>query len=265
MICQICGARTKNFLKKSFSVPFNFEADYRKCCDCGLVFSATHREMSESERDELNSAYHARHVGETNPNDPNWLSRVTSQANSICSAASSGLIDIDADWLDFGSGTGELSSRVNVQSGKRMSKFEPYGETNERDFRHVDDIPRNHFALTVSTAVFEHLNFRNEWDNIHETVSEIGAMAVHTLVCEDVPRDPTWFYYLPVHSTFFSNKSMSLLHRQWGYSCSVYDVDARLWFWFKRSPDSIHKLVKGADNSKSGNFLFARGFLDYWK
>ncbi len=266
MHCPICAATTEPFLRKAFDVPFAFEAAYRKCGNCGFVVSETHHEMSPAERDHLNSAYHARHSGENNPNDPNWLQRIEAQAATICRAARGGLIDVEGDWLDYGSGSGRLSRLIADDIGKMPRKFDAYPDLFDVDFTSIDQIPPRSFSLTINSAVFEHLVAREEWDSVDQTVAPLGTLALHTLVREEIPRDPSWFYYLPVHSAFFTNKAMSLLSAQWGYTCSVYDVASRLWLWFKRPAAEIAERTARINQAEQHErFLFKEGFLDYWK
>lgn len=266
MRCQVCNGETQYFLSKKFSVPKSFEVQYRKCGVCGVVFSATHQEMSESERDNLNHEYHSQYSGENNPNDRNWLARTHSQAEIICAAARTHLIDIKSEWLDYGAGSGKLSALIYDRCKKRIKKFDKYGEFYDVDYCKIDDVPKKIFGFTVSAAVFEHLNFRYEWDSINDTVSPEGVLGLHTLVCEEIPADPDWFYYLPVHSTFFTNKSMAMLHAQWGYACSTYDVKSRLWFWFRKSARDVAGLIrKGRSSGEVRQLLLEKGFLAYWK
>jgi hypothetical protein len=90
-------------------------------------------------------------------------------------------------------------------------------------------------------------------------------MALHTLAMEEIPQDPDWFYLLPVHSTFYTNKSMQLLFEQWGYQASIYNVNARMWFWFKSKPD-IEETIRYANNRTSDpSYIFMNKFIDYWK
>jgi hypothetical protein len=97
-------------------------------------------------------------------------------------------------------------------------------------------------------------------------VSKDGVLGIHTLVCEEVPRDPDWFYLLPVHCTFHTNRSMEILFRQWGYRCSVYSASAQLWFWFKNGPGEVEAAVRRANRrANAPSYVFKLGFVDYWK
>jgi hypothetical protein len=59
---------------------------------------------------------------------------------------------------------------------------------------------------------------------------------------------------------------MEILFRQWGYTYSVYNVDAQLWLWFKNDPQDVEAAI-GRANLRAGclHYVFKRGFVDYWK
>jgi hypothetical protein len=59
---------------------------------------------------------------------------------------------------------------------------------------------------------------------------------------------------------------MEILFHQWGYTCSVYNVDAQLWLWFKRGPQEVEAAIERANRRAGGlTYIFKRGFVDYWK
>ncbi len=146
-----------------------------------------------------------------------------------------------------------------------MCKFDRY-EQNTNGYLHEHDLKKGGFDFVVTTSVFEHLTRREHFDEINALVSADGVMGLHTMVRESIPPDPTWFYLLPVRCAFHTNKSMSILFEQWGYQCSIYHVEARIWFWFKSDPDQIEEIVCNANKRPHAPlYLFKRGFLDYWK
>jgi hypothetical protein len=122
------------------------------------------------------------------------------------------------------------------------------------------------FDFVITTAVFEHLTLREQFDYVEALLSENGVLGLHTLVCENVPADPTWFYLLPVHCAFHTNRSMEILFRQWGYACSVYNVAAETWLWFKNDSQEVEAVIGWANLRADGpHYVFKRGFVDYWK
>jgi hypothetical protein len=123
------------------------------------------------------------------------------------------------------------------------------------------------FDFVLTTSVFEHIIKRQDLDNIAALVTRNGVMGLHTLVCENIPEDPNWFYLLPVHCAFHTNKSMSLLLQQWGFKSSIYNVEARLWLFFRNSSDEIQTMINQANNRENSKpvYIYKHGFVDYWK
>jgi hypothetical protein len=115
-----------------------------------------------------------------------------------------------------------------------------------------------------NTSIFEHIRNRETLNSINDLVAEDGILAIHTLVTEVIPQDPNWFYLLPVHCSFFTNKSMQILFDGWGYKASIYHVPSRMWFWFKKRSNFLNDLFNsGLLNSQEG-FYFKQGFMNYW-
>ena len=99
---------------------------------------------------------------------------------------------------------------------------------------------------------------------IVDLVADAGVMAVHTLVRESIPPDPSWFYLLPVHCSFFTNKSMQILFDKWGFESSIYHIESRMWFWFRQDSDRIGSMLE-KEGWKLGEVYFKKAFMDYWK
>jgi hypothetical protein len=263
--CMICGGVSRRFFAKTFSSLGLSSVEYFRCIDCGFVHSETHALMSDEEWGLLNESYHLSYQNlEHNPDDPRWLARIDAQARFIADCADIGLIPQDRPWLDYAAGGGQLSYAVGRTSDYRLFNFDRFMPCPEPTLR---DLPaRKEFDFVISTSVFEHLRNRRDLDEVDSLVSDSGVMGLHTLVREHVPNDPDWFYLLPVHCAFFSNKSMATLFQQWGYQSSMYDVESRLWLFFKRPYEEILPIVDSA-NKRPGRatLLFQKGFLDYWK
>ena len=264
MSCLICNQPTQYFFHKNFdNYSLLGRVDYHKCSNCGFVHSETHRLLSEQEWSELNHAYHIGYQGsDENTDDPRWLERLQAQAYVLADAADLGLIAIDGDWLDYACGDGKLSALL--KSKKNLLKYDKFMQLS--DYLNTAQLNQVHFDLVITTSVFEHLIQRQHFDAIHSLVSEKGVMGLHTLVCENIPCDPNWFYLLPVHCAFHTNKSMALLIEQWGYVESIYNVDARLWLLFKPNTLDVERVVEAANKrANTPHYVYKKGFVDYWK
>ena len=264
MRCEICGGRCAYDFSKPFNACGLTTVDYWRCDACGFVLSRTHAEMSQQEWQDLNFLCHARYQGsEGNALDPRWMTRMDAQARSLTGMAGAQLLHADQRWLDYGCGDGALSNRL-AATGLKLEKYDRYMATSG-DYLKDGDLRPGAFDFVISTAVFEHLSRREQWDEINALVSPTGALGVCTLVAETVPRDPSWFYLEPPHCAFFSNAAMTRLFDDWGYRASVYDVAASLWVWFRDDPAVVEDRVAHLNRTATAPLLFRRGFLDYWK
>jgi len=274
MKCMICNTQLHFYFSKRFDNFIINEAEYFRCGHCGFVFSKTHAEMTGEDWGKLNLTYHASFQGkETNTDDPSWLSRLAEQAHVINDVQSLGILQGGNPWLDYGCGDGKLSEILTRKYNLILNIYDKYMDPydNKQRFpRFLQDkelIP-GRFNFVINTSVFEHFRKRHELDQLETLVSNDGVFGIHTVVCENIPQDESWFYLLPVHCAFFTNKSMELLFQQWGYNFSLYNVNARLWLWFKDKSRSriIKEYVENANKRIKGPFyIYKNGFVDYWK
>jgi hypothetical protein len=243
------------------------EVDYSRCGSCGFVMSKTHVDLSDRVWEKVNNQFHASYHG-TNfcPEDSHWVMRLTKQAQVIADLATIGLLRLDLPWVDFGCGDGKLSNMLRDKYSLELLKFDRFEK--KGGYISEDTLNRTLFAFAITTSVFEHLRDRKHLDEIASLVADDGVMGIHTLVAEEIPCASEWFYLLPVHCAFYTNKSMQLLFDQWGYTASIYHVESRLWFWFKADADQVENIIASA-NARFGYdnlfYYFKRGFMDYWK
>lgn len=255
------------YFHKSFSDPRLGNVEYWQCAHCGFVLSKTHADLSDREWANINETFHkAYHGTESCPEDAHWVQRLGIQAAVIADLKGIGLIPVNQPWLDYGCGDGKLSDILRNKYGLKMLKFDH--EKGNSQYLSEHELLRSSYGFVITTSVLEHLRNRKALDAIEALIAPDGMMGIHTLVAEKVPAAADWFYLLPVHCAFHTNKSMQLLFDQWGYASSIYHVDARLWIWFKTSPALVEKIVKEA-NARPGrekfSYHFRQGFMDYWK
>jgi hypothetical protein len=266
MKCVICENKMSFFFSKKFNSFGLKTVDYWRCDNCGFCMSKTHADMTDTEWQVLNYEYHATYQGaECNTDDPLWIERLETQATVLNDAAEIGFLNENGRWLDYACGDGKLSELLKVKN-RSLLKYDRY-MPNSADYLDDNAINNKSFDFVITTSVFEHFTLRKQFDSVETLVSDSGVLGLHTLVCENIPCDSSWFYLLPVHCAFHTNKSMSLLFEQWGYISSVYNVEARLWFWFKQNnSEEIEKLVEFANKrTNKPNYIFKNGFVDYWK
>lgn len=265
MTCEICGGATRFYFRKTFNV-FNLgDVDYWRCDACGFVLSRTHAEMSPAAWDELNRLCHETYQGqEANALDPRWKSRLAAQALSLSELAGAGLLNPEGRWVDYGCGDGALSALAARDHGLRLLKHDAYMAAGD-DYLPTAAMTPGSFDFVISTSVFEHLTRRKDWDAVEALVAPAGAFGVHTLVADEVPQDPSWFYLQAPHCAFFTNAAMSRLFDDWGYRCSIYNVASSLWVWFRDDPEEVRAKVEALNAVAATPYPFKAGFLDYWK
>jgi len=265
MRCEICGGSCRFDFTKRFDSFGLTDVQYWRCEDCGFVLSRTHAEMSPKDWMELNERCHATYQGhDENLLDPRWKSRMAAQARAIAELSGCGLLDPQGRWVDFGCGDGSLSDLLAADYRLGLPKYDKYMARDASYLSHQDLQPAA-FDFVITSSVFEHLTRREQWDGIEALVCPAGAFGVATLVADRVPSDPDWFYLEPPHCAFFSNAAMDRLFKDWGYRCSIYDVAARLWIWFRSDPRAVSTKVDQLNGAGLGPYLFREGFLDYWK
>lgn len=263
MKCIICNSDMKFYFTKTFNTYGLGDVDYWKCVNCGFCASKTHYEMTDKEWRNLNNSFHEdSHSSEENPYNRNQ--RYFKQAQMLHIMSKHKLIDINK-WLDWGCGVGAVSRLLKKYFNINLMTFDKYF-TPKINLIDSKDMIQRRFDLVVNTAVFEHVRDRDTLDEIESYVSQSGCFAIHTLVPEVIPNDPNWMYLLPVHCAFHTNKSMQILMDSWGYNCSVYNEEAKMWILFHKKSNTIKPIVEEINKSLGWEYLhFKDGFMDYWK
>jgi hypothetical protein len=265
MRCEICDGPMAFDFSKTFDQFGLGRVDYWRCRDCGFVLSRTHADMPDAVWRAMNAQIHASYQGgDENPLDKRWKERLAAQAEALVGFAAAGLIPPAGRWVDYGCGDGSLSKALAERSPLRLGKYDQYMAAGD-DYLTEAEMTPGGFDFVITTSVFEHLLRREQWDAIDRLVAPTGVHGLHTLVRETVPSDPDWFYLEPPHTAFFSNDAASRLFDAWGYRSSLYDVEARLWLWFREDPDVTEAKVEALNRARDEPVLFARRFLDYWK
>jgi 2-polyprenyl-3-methyl-5-hydroxy-6-metoxy-1,4-benzoquinol methylase len=264
MDCIICNQHTNYFFTKNFNESSDFDksfylgsVDYWKCTNCGFVYSKTHKEMSKEKWIELNDQFHHHIENEkyVDSNQPPYLQ----MAVFINLLYKHNIIE--GNILDFGAGYGTLNQILTKYFNIQIDLFDEFIVNKNANYINLNSDTL--YSNILTSAVFEHITERKHIDRINDIVKEGGAMFIHTLICENVPMNPNWFYLLPVHTAFFTNKSMSILMKQWGYKSSLYCPEAKTWLLLKKE---ISNSIEKINEELQHNYMIHKmDFVDYWK
>lgn len=270
--CIICDSPCDYFFSKEYtSFPISEymrsigPVEYFRCNDCGFVFSKTHRDITKAQWDELNIKFH--HYNETedsarkNMNQPPYAE----QAFMIAMLRANGIIQPDG-MLDYAAGYGTLTNLMKKLFHVELPIYDPYIQSGDLS-RYVDDpIPRS-YKTVINSAFFEHVLSRADLDSVNSMVADDGCLILHTVICENIPRDPEWFYLRPpVHTAFHTNKSMNILMEQWGYRSSLYCPQSKCWTLFRVPFCEIRDEMEKINRELQTKWLYGKtGFMDYWK
>jgi hypothetical protein len=271
MKCIICDSETGYFFSKTYDeYPFDEfmrnigTVDYYKCHTCGFVISKTHCDLDGSLWSELNYNFHHYHE---NPGIDNQVHQppYPEQAMMLAILGRNGIIDTNS-MIDFAGGYGRLSNILAKYYNLKLPIFDPYVQQKE-SIQYMNKAELRAYKTVVNSAMFEHVLCRRDLDQVNDLVEPGGCLILHTVVCENVPLDPNWFYLRPpVHTAFHTNKSMEILMKQWNYRSSIYAPSAKCWVLLRDSIETVEKNISTINEELQGNwFCCKNGFVDYWK
>ena len=176
--------------------------EYVRCENCGLVIAKTIYELDSNSLQKLNQDYFGSWQGtDFNADDPKWISRLKTQSKMFTELFREKIFDTSWKSVDYGCGDGKLADMINS------------------NFLQRDEVKSKSFDLVATFSVHEHLLGKSDVDKILNLIKPNGIFALHTLVAEEIPCDPDWFYLVPVHCTFWTNASMKIFFKQ--YTCHL--------------------------------------------
>jgi len=274
MECIICASPTTYYFSKTYTEkPFDLfmkdigPVDYHKCGACGFVLSKTHRDLSKSRWEKLNHDLHHYNEDPTTAksfNQPPYAE----QALMLAILNANKIIDMSRA-LDYAAGYGSLAKILDKYFGIRLPIFDRYVTAIEMsgDDRYVAEPDLGTYKTVINSAMFEHVLSRDHLDEVNALVDSNGVLVLHTLVCENIPKDPNWFYLAPpVHTAFHTNRSMQILMEQWGYAASLYAPHSKCWVLLKKEPINLaQKIAMLNAELQTQWFVYKKGFVDYWK
>ena len=254
------------YMTKDFNGAFGLNrVSYVRCGNCGFVQAQTLLDLPIPAWERLNEDFHRSYrLGGYLNDDPRWNERIQKQAEVIARVAAENLLPQTRPWLDFACGDGALADQL-ARGGLPTRKYDPYMQRNNDQALQVKDLTKAGFDVIINTSFIEHLRDLRELDTMLDLLASTGVLCLHTLVRENIPMDPSWFYFLPVHVSFFTNQAIRILFNRWNFSVSIYHVEARLWFFFKQANPVLESAARALSLRTGEHYLYTTGFLDYWK
>lgn len=266
--CIICNGETNFFLTKQYTEPYNQlleSANFCKCKNCGFTFSETIFKMDNAIWVKLNNDFHTLledSSNEKNINQPPYL-----QQAIMLKLLSENKIINGNDILDYAGGLGTLSKIMQKYFDKEVPIYDPYMKDNNSKLKYIDESNLKPVSVLVNSALFEHVRNRTDLEHVNNCIKDDGVLILHTVVCENIPKNAEWFYITPpVHSALHTNRSMNILMGQWQYESSLYCPASKCWVLFKKEPKNIVSLINNINQELQTEYLFyKKGFMDYWK
>lgn len=224
--------------------------------------------MTEHEWSQLNSSWH-HHFEENVEGNITNQPPYADQALALRMLGKNGVIDINYG-LDYAAGYGTMAKVLKKYFNKDIAVYDKYVQDTSSNLKYTNERDLKKYKLVINSAMFEHVLAREHLDFVNNLVDIDGVFMLHTVVCERIPNDPSWFYITPmVHTAFHTNKSMGILMEQWGYAASVYSPQAKSWFLFKKDSPIINILENTImsinQELQTPYFHYKNGFMDYWK
>lgn len=249
---------TRNFTQQLVPVQFD------ECPVCHFLSSRTHQSLPAKAWEKLNHDFH--HYAETEGRETHDFNQppYAAQAMMIELLARNHIID-DSAILDYAAGYGSLSHIQRKYFDRRITCYDKYVKNPIQHY--IDNPPEKAWSLVINSAMFEHVLTRADLDAVNDLVSDTGALMIHTVVVERVPKDPNWFYIdTPVHTAVHTNQSMELLMAQWGYKSSIYSPISKAWVLLRKPYSEVQAQVEKINAELQTAWLFGKdGFVDYWK
>ncbi len=264
MDCFICGGEmTRYFIKNWVWGGKQLTGDFVRCSNCGMVINKTMYDMPVHEWTKLNEELHSGYQGtDEMKDDPRWLDRINAQVEVILQLYQLDVFPVTGKCIDYGCGDGKLADCVNRKQ-QLILKYDKYMGRGKEGYISESEVKAGEFEVVICCSVLEHLIGKIEVDKVFNLISGKGVLCLHTLVCEEIPQDPDWFYLLTVHCTLWTNKAMGILYQNNEFVGCAYNLEAQMWFMF-RNKEQFQKL-KNVKQELKGTWFFSDIFVDYWK
>ncbi|MDD2947522.1 MAG: hypothetical protein PHV80_01595 [Rugosibacter sp.] len=156
--------------------------------------SKTHIELSADDWSKLNESFHhylENPANEKNINQPPYAE----QAMMLMLLGENHIIDTKS-MVDYAAGYGTLSRILDKYHHSQLPIYDPYIQA-DNSGRYIEKSKLGIYKTVINSAMFEHVLKREDLDYVNNIVDIDGCLIIHTVVCENIPKDPDWFYLRP--------------------------------------------------------------------
>ncbi len=277
--CPLCHAEANFYFSQEIDKNLNLNIDkntYYQCSFCKFTFSKSMYELDEENFTHVNKVIHTTFYKKRA--DYTQLPPYLQQALLFHILAQHKVINKDS-LLDYAAGLGEFSRIAKENFSINASPYDEYlipeGPLGQR-YISKKQLQESKFSTVFSSAFLEHIRDFSPIDEMMQCLDYTdsqGIFAFHTLVCENPPKDPHWFYYSLLHCSVFSNKSMQIFMDKYNFKHSLYSPTAKTWLFFKKDTIELcNNSFSIKDFAEKINkvlqfeyFFYKEGFMDYWK
>lgn len=278
MKCFICNGEMKPYFSKKMGLSKRGMHEYMRCEKCGIVIDRTAYEQDIDQiKEDIIIAHTSYQKSDINPDtDLNWIERLNRQAKLLVQFYSEGIFQTNIRVVDYGCGDGKLSEyfqqkcrvlldhKAANECSPKILKYDKYMKPdNDNSYLSDCEMQQGMFDVVITCSLLEHLIGKKDIDEVFCLLNDRGTFCLHTLICEEVPRDPDWFYLLEGHVTLWTNAAMKYIYKQYKFVGCAYNLETRMWFFF-RDRKLFHKLIE-KEKMLDGVWETSTDFIDYWK
>lgn len=227
--CAICGGNMVKWHTAKFKNygPLS-QLTYVRCQNCQFIFAHEYASFTPDDLKIINATYH----------DAMMASNMKSEWGNTDSFRPTRM-EIQKDILrtvianydtavDYACGNGDLTNSFD-----KFTRYDKY---------YNPCVLADKYDLVVCTSYIEHIYDIDELHRVFSLVGDKGAMLLHTWIGCKEDQYPSNEYMLAVHCSFFSNKSLQIACKKYGFvECHFNDI-TMTWLLSKVKIGPVHNM-----------------------
>lgn len=196
--CLICAQVAKRFIILK-------NHTYWRCQTCHATFLSP-SQMPQSHEEKNHYQHH-----ENNIHDAGYRSFLNKLASPLCTK-----LTAPSTGLDFGCGPGPALATMLVESGHKMTVYDPFFSPNPASLFKL-------YQFVTCTEVVEHFHHpKKSFAQLRDLLHPGGWLGIMTCFQTDDEMFATWHYRAdPTHVVFYKQETFQYLAAQWGWHCEI--------------------------------------------